>query len=73
MDGRTVVGGLLAVSGSLFAFVAVRALLRGVGATGTAPLVALGALATIALVIAGLGASLLLRGRREPPADGVDR
>ncbi|PSP97466.1 hypothetical protein BRC89_11230 [Halobacteriales archaeon QS_4_70_19] len=73
MDGRTAVGGLLAVSGSVFAFVAARALVRGLTDAGTPSLVALGGLTTIALVIAGLGVSLLARGRREPPADGVDR
>ena len=65
MDGRTAVGGLLMASGGMFAFVAGRALLRGLRDAGTPSLVALGGIATIALTIAALGVSLMIRGRRD--------
>jgi hypothetical protein len=67
MDGRTAVGGLLMVSGGLFTYVAVTTLLRNAGGAGTASLVALGGLAAVALTIAALGGSLLVRGRRTTP------
>jgi hypothetical protein len=68
MDGRTAVGGLLAVSGGLFAYVALTTLLRNAGSAGTASLAALGGLSLVALTIAALGGLLLLRGRRAAPA-----
>jgi hypothetical protein len=68
MDGRTAVGGLLAGSGLLFAYVAARALRRGVaGDAGTPALIALGGITLFTLAMAALGASLILRGRREEP------
>lgn len=68
MDGRTAVGGLLTVSGGLFAYVAVTTLLRNAASAGTASLVALGGLSLVALTIAALGGSLLLRSRWVEPA-----
>jgi hypothetical protein len=68
MDGRTVLGGLLATSGTMFAYVAVRAVRRGlVGDAGTPALLALGGLTFITLAMALLGVSLILRGRRDRP------
>jgi hypothetical protein len=69
MDGRTVVGGLLTASGGLFAYVAVTTLFRNAGSAGTASLVALGGLALIALTLATLGGSLLVRSRRVAAGD----
>lgn len=69
MDGRTVVGGLLTASGGLFAYVAVTTLFRNAGSAGTASLVALGGLALVALTLAALGGSLLVRGRRAAAGD----
>jgi hypothetical protein len=65
MDGRTTVGGLLMASGGLFAFVAGRALLRGLRDAGTPSLIALGGIAAIASAIAALGVLLVFRSRRD--------
>ncbi|MFB6205302.1 MAG: hypothetical protein ABEJ05_02075 [Haloglomus sp.] len=70
MDGRTALGGLLAASGVMFAYVAARALRRGVtGDAGTPTLFALGGITLFTLTMAALGVSLILRGRRVDPAD----
>lgn len=68
MDGRTALGGLLAGSGLLFAYVAARALRRGLaGDAGPPALLALGGITLFTLVMAALGVSLILRGARDEP------
>ncbi|WP_276259448.1 hypothetical protein [Haloglomus litoreum] len=68
MDGRTAVGGLLAGSGLMFAYVAARAVRRGLASdAGTPALIALGGITLFTLAMAALGVSLILRGSREEP------